>query len=282
MPDLSQRLALALDEDLGPGDLTTEACVGPTAMGRAELIAKQDVVVSGLSYARAAFEAAAKRYGAFVALHEDAVDGDRVSRGATIARVSGNLRAILVGERLALNLMMRASGIATHVRAVVDAVGPATFRVVDTRKTTPLWRDLEKAAVRHGGAGNHRFGLFDGVLIKDNHIAACGGVGEAIARARDAVHHLVRIEVEVTHLGQLDEALQAGADAVLLDNMDDATMAAAVRRVRETGRSIGIEASGNMTAERMRRIADLGLDLVSMGGLIHQARWADLSLNVTP
>lgn len=281
MPDLRQRLQLALEEDLGPGDLTTEACIPPTAIGRGVLLAKQDLIISGLSVARLAFEAAAQRVGGFVALHEDAADGDAVARGTTIARVSGNLRAILIGERLALNLLMRACGIATHVRAVVDAVGPATFRVVDTRKTTPLWRDLEKAAVRHGGGGNHRFGLFDGVLIKDNHVAAVGGVAEAVARARDAVHHLVRVEVEVTNLTQLDEALQAGADAILLDNMDDATLAAAVARVRGLGRDVLLEASGNMTAERMKRIAALGLDLVSMGGLIHQARWADLSLDVT-
>jgi nicotinate-nucleotide pyrophosphorylase (carboxylating) len=281
MPDLRQRLQLALEEDLGPGDLTTEACIPPAAIGRGVLLAKQDLVISGLSVARLAFEAAAQRVGGFVALHEDAADGDAVARGTTIARVSGNLRAILIGERLALNLLMRACGIATHVRAVVDAVGPATFRVVDTRKTTPLWRDLEKAAVRHGGGGNHRFGLFDGVLIKDNHVAGVGGVAEAVARARDAVHHLVRVEVEVTNLTQLDEALQAGADAILLDNMDDATLAAAVARVRGLGRDVLLEASGNMTAERMKRIAALGLDLVSMGGLIHQARWADLSLDVT-
>jgi nicotinate-nucleotide pyrophosphorylase (carboxylating) len=278
--DLKRRIELALDEDLGPGDLTTEATIPANAIGRGEIITKQPLVLSGLDAARAVFEVVGQRFGAYVAFQTLVADGARCADRQPVARITGNMRAILVGERLALNLLMRMSGIATHVRGVLDQVGPATFHVVDTRKTTPLWRDLEKAAVRHGGGRNHRFGLFDGVLIKDNHIAAVGGVGEAILRAREAVHHLVKIEVEVTALAQIDEALRAGADGLLLDNMDDATLAAAIELVRASGRSVFLEASGNMNAERLKRIAAHGLDLVSMGGLIHQARWADLSLDV--
>lgn len=279
--DLRSRIQLAVDEDLGPGDLTTEATVPAAAIGSGVLIAKQALVVSGLDAARMVFDVVGQRLGAYVSFQTTVADGASVADREVVARVHGNLRAVLIAERTALNLLMRMSGIATHVRATVDHVGPATFRVVDTRKTTPLWRDLEKAAVRHGGGGNHRFGLFDGILIKDNHVAAVGGVGEAILRAREAAHHLVKIECEVTTLEQLAEGLKAGADGFLLDNMDDATLAAAIEVVRSSGRDVFLEASGNMTGERMKRIAAFGLDYVSMGGLIHQARWADLSLDVT-
>lgn len=280
MRSLEERLALALEEDLGPGDLTTEATIPADQVGRGAIIAKQALTVSGLKAARAAFEVVGRRFGTYVSFQADAADGDRVEKGTTLARVAGNMRTILVGERLALNLLMRMSGIATHVGAALEHVGPATFVAVDTRKTTPLWRDLERAAVRHGGGRSHRFGLFDGVLIKDNHIAAVGGVGEAVARARESVHHLIKIEVEVDSLEQLDDAIAAKADVVLLDNMTDEQLAAAVARVREAAPQIVLEASGNMNAERMKRIAALGLDVVSVGGFIHQARWADISLDL--
>jgi nicotinate-nucleotide pyrophosphorylase (carboxylating) len=278
---LRDRLALALAEDLGPGDLTTDATVDPGRTGRAVLVAKQDVVVSGQAAAKLAFELAAAHYGAFVAYRIEVADGEAASAGATLATLSGDLRAILVGERLALNLLMRLCGVATHVRRILQDVGPTTFRAVDTRKTTPLWRDLEKAAVRHGGGHNHRFGLFDGVLVKDNHIAACGSVGEAVRRARAEVHHLVRVQCEVERLDQIPAALDAGADGLLLDNMDDATLAEAVDLVRGRWPHAFLEASGNMTAERLRRIAAFGLDVVSVGGFVHQATWADLSLRIT-
>lgn len=280
--NLRARLAAALAEDLGPGDLTTEACFDAKATGRGTIVAKETLVVSGLDAARLAFEAAAAHYGAFVVVTPLVADGDVAERGAVVARVHGSLRAMLVGERLALNLLMRMCGVATHVRRVLDEVGPTTFRAVDTRKTTPLWRDLEKAAVRHGGGHNHRFGLFDGVLLKDNHVAACGGVREAVARARAAVHHLVRVEVEVTRLDQLEDALDGGADGVLLDNMDDATIGAAVELVRTRWPHAFVEASGGMNAARMKALAAVGLDVVSVGGFVHQARWVDLSLEVEP
>lgn len=280
--ELRARLAAALTEDLGPGDLTTEACFDAKSTGRARIVAKERLVVSGLDAVRLAFEEAARHYGGFVVTQALVADGDVVEPGTTVATVHGQLRALLVGERLALNLLMRMSGVATHVASVLAEVGPTTFRAVDTRKTTPLWRDLEKAAVRHGGGHNHRFGLFDGVLLKDNHVAACGGVREAVARVRGTTHHLVRIEVEVTRLDQIAEALDGGADGVLLDNMDDATIAEAVRIVRAGWPHAFVEASGGMNAARMRALAAVGLDVVSIGGFVHRARWVDLSLELDP
>jgi nicotinate-nucleotide pyrophosphorylase (carboxylating) len=278
---LLDRVALALEEDLGPGDLTTEATVDAASISSAIIKAKEDLVLSGLDAVRAAFDAIGKRLGTFVSVQPAVADGTRVSAGTVVVKLHGNTRALLIGERTALNLLMRMSGIATHVARVREEVGPATFQIVDTRKTTPLWRDLEKAAVRHGGGANHRWGLFDGVLIKDNHIAAVGGVGEAVMRAREAVHHLVKIEVEVTSVDQIADAIRAGADGLLLDNMDDDTLTQAIETARALNPRVFLEASGNMNAVRMRRIAAFGLDFVSMGGLIHQARWADLSLDLT-
>lgn len=280
--DLRSRLSAALSEDLGPGDVTTEATIGAQVNGSAVIVAKQALVVSGQRFAKAAFEVASARLGTFVSYQPKVADGEMVEPGTVIAEAHGNLRAILVGERLALNLMMRACGIATHVRDVLAFVGPKTFRAVDTRKATPLWRDLEKEAVRNGGGANHRFGLFDGVLIKENHIAGAGGVEIAIERARAAVHHLLKIEVEVTTLEELETALNAGADAVLLDNMTDEQLQQAIAIVEKVKPGTMVEASGNMNAERMKRIAAFGLDVVSVGGFIHQARWADLSLRVKP
>jgi nicotinate-nucleotide pyrophosphorylase (carboxylating) len=211
-------------------------------------------------------------------------DGGEAAPGALVGRVEGALASLLTGERTALNFLMRLCGVATHTRSVVRAA--SGLRIVDTRKTTPLLRALEKDAVRHGGASNHRYALYDGVLIKDNHIVAAGGLSTAVARARSFAHHLLRIEVEVESLAELEEALAAGVDVVLLDNMDDETLRAAVA-LRDAHRAGGgqrvvLEASGNMTAGRISQIAGIGLDFVSMGGLIHQARWADLSMRIDP
>lgn len=267
--NLETLVRLTLEEDLGSGDVTTEACVDPEARGTARVIAKQPLVVCGQAAAAEVFRQLGGLWRALRA------DGDEVAPGALVGEVHGPLAVLLKGERAALNFLMRLSGIATHTRGVVAAAGG--LRVLDTRKTTPLHRALEKHAVRCGGAFNHRFGLYDGVLIKDNHIVAAGGVRTAIGRARAHAHHLLRVECEVETLGQLHEALDAGADAILLDNMDDATLAEAVRIT--AGRAL-LEASGNMTAERIARIRAIGVDCVSMGGLIHQARWADLSMRI--
>lgn len=275
--DLREIVRLALAEDVGPRDVTTEATVPADRRGAAAVRAKQDLVVAGHAAAAEVMRQVGAEYTVLVP------DGTAVEKGTVVATVRGPLRAVLTGERLALNFLMRLCGIATHTRQVVS-VAPS-LKVVDTRKTTPLLRHLEREAVRMGGGANHRFALYDGVLIKDNHIAAAGGISAAVADARAQCHHLLRIEIEVGDLHQLREALDAGVDAVLLDNMDDATLAQAVALARAwqaagSGRVL-LEASGNMTAERLPRIAALGIDLVSMGGLIHQATWADLSMKVT-
>lgn len=280
--DVTALLRAALAEDIGPGDLTTDACVPADAEGDAIILAKQDLVLCGQDLARQVFALLADSRGQTVRYEALVPDGALVADRTVVARLHGPLRLLLTGERTALNLLMKLSGIATNVRRYVEAAGPEGPRVVDTRKTTALWRDLEKMAVRVGGGRNHRHALYDGVLIKDNHLLAAGGVTPAIRAARAQAHHLLKIECEVTTLEQLDEAVAAGADALLLDNMDDATLAAAVQRARSLRPSVVLEASGNMSPERIARIRDLGLDLISAGGLIHQARWADLSLDVVP
>lgn len=274
--DLETLVRAALAEDVGPGDVTTTAVVDPARAGTARVIAKQRLVVSGQRAVAEVFRQVGATWSVVVP------DGVEVEPGTLVGRAEGRLATLLVGERCALNFLMHLCGIATHTRSVVNAA--SGLRVVDTRKTTPLLRGLEKEAVRHGGAANHRFSLFDGVLIKDNHIVAAGGITAAVHRARAHAHHLLRIEVEVESLDELAEALAAGADVVLLDNMDDATLRKAVA-ARDAHAASGhgrvvLEASGNMTAERIARIADIGLDFVSMGGLIHQSRWADLSMRI--
>ncbi|MCK6506074.1 carboxylating nicotinate-nucleotide diphosphorylase [Myxococcota bacterium] len=270
---LSELVRLALLEDVGAADVTTEATVPAGLGGAATIRAKQHLVVCGHEAAAEVFRQVGATY------RPRAEEGVLVPPGTLVAEVEGPLRALLTGERLALNFLMRLCGIATHTRKAVSAA--PGLKVVDTRKTTPLHRALERRAVRIGGGGNHRFALYDGVLIKDNHIAAAGGITAAFQRARAAAHHLLRIEIEVETLSQVEEALAAGADALLLDNMDDATLAAAVRLARAAPRPVLLEASGNMTAARLPVVAATGVDMVSMGGLIHQAPWADLSMKIS-
>jgi len=264
--ELSALVAAALAEDIGPGDITTDACVEPSAVATARIVAKQSLVLSGQLPARETFQQMGAVYAPI------AEDGARLMAGAEVAQVAGPARALLSGERTALNFLMHLSGVATHTAAVVEAAGG--MRVVDTRKTTPLHRHLEKAAVRHGGGENHRIGLYDAVLIKENHISAAGSLQQALIRAKAACDGRF-VQVEVETLPQLQEAIAAGADGVLLDNMDDETLRQAVGLAG--GRAL-LEASGNMTAERIARLSDSGLDRISMGGLTHQAQWVDLSM----
>ena len=264
---LQELVRLALEEDVGPGDRTTEACVPADAVGAARIVAKSTLVVCGHIEATEVFRQMGVSYEAEVA------EGERVQPGTVVARITGSARAMLTGERLALNFLMKLCGIATHTRSVVE--GAKGLRVVDTRKTSPLLRAPERRAVRIGGGSNHRFALYDGILIKDNHISAAGGITAAVQAARQAAHHLLRIEVEVEDADQAAEAIDAGADVVLLDNMTDEQMASIVDAHR--GRCL-FEASGNLDAERIARLPALGIDVASMGGLIHQARWADLSM----
>jgi nicotinate-nucleotide pyrophosphorylase (carboxylating) len=263
----------ALAEDLGrAGDITSLACIDAEARLSARFVSRQAGVVAGLACARLAIHALdpAARFTPVAA------DGDAVLPGAVLASVEANARALLSAERVALNLLGRLSGVATLTRAYVDAVAGTGAAIVDTRKTTPGLRALEKYAVRCGGGVNHRFGLDDAILIKDNHVAACGGVGEAIARARAAAGHLVKIEAEVDGLAQLDEALTAGPDVIMLDNFSLGDLRAAVARAK--GRVV-LEASGGVSLATVRAIAETGVDVISVGALTHSAPVLDIGLD---
>jgi nicotinate-nucleotide pyrophosphorylase (carboxylating) len=272
---LDRMIDLALDEDLGAaGDVTTDALVDPEAEGRAELWAKEEMVLSGLH----AFARVFERFDQRVEVTLDDEDGEWILRKRRVARLFGPLRSLLICERTALNIVQRMSGIATMAARAAEQVKGTKLKVLDTRKTSPGLRALSKAAVRHGGAYNHRFGLFDGVLIKDNHIAAVGGsVREALKRAHARAPRLTKIEIEVSRLEQLDEAIEGGAQVVLLDNMNDAQITQAVKRAR--GR-VELEVSGGVTVERLAALAKLGVDFVSLGALTHSARAMDLSLEI--
>lgn len=263
-----------LAEDLGlAGDVTTTAAIDAAARGTAEILARQAGTIAGLEVALAVFPS----LDANVTSRPEAADGDQVGAGTVLARIHGPTRALLTGERAALNLLGHASGIATATRAAVAAVAGTSARVIDTRKTTPGLRALEKHAVRCGGGHNHRFGLFDAVMLKDNHLVAAGGIAAAVAAVRARVGHTVHVEVEVDHLEQVQEALAAGADSILLDNLGDDELAAAVALV--AGRAV-TEASGGITPERAAAVARTGVDLISLGWLTHSAPRLDVALDL--
>ncbi|MBI5327186.1 MAG: carboxylating nicotinate-nucleotide diphosphorylase [Deltaproteobacteria bacterium] len=263
----------ALLEDVGSGDITTMAVVDRNVEGSAEIIAKEDMVVAGALIAEAVFKTidAKIEFKAFVK------DGDRVKKGKIIAAVSGRLSAIFIGERVALNFLQRLSGIATLTSRFVNNVKGLKVKILDTRKTTPGLRILEKYAVRMGGGFNHRFGLCDGVLIKDNHIAAVGRIAEAVCRAREKAPKNMLIEVEVKNMTEVKEAIIAGADVIMLDNMKPSVMKQAVKTI---GKAALIEASGGVNLKNIRAIAKTGVDFISVGALTHSARAVDISLEV--
>lgn len=266
----------ALAEDLGDaGDITTNATIAATATSRAVIAARKAGTIAGLEVARQVFALV----GEGVVVADRAADGDRVRPGAVLLELSGSTRAILSGERVALNFLGRLSGIATATAEIVGAVAHTKARICCTRKTTPGLRALEKYAVRCGGGINHRFGLYDAILIKDNHVAAAGGVAKAVEAARRAAGHMVKIEVEVDLLAQLDEALGAGADVIMLDNMTPAELKAAVARV--AGRAV-LEASGSVTRATAPAIAETGVDLISVGWITHSAPSLDVGLDFLP
>lgn len=270
---LRELVRAALREDVGPGDVTTESVVLPQTMGQATMVVKAQGVIAGLEVAATTFREVDERT-IFTARYKD---GTEVSPGTTVAQVYGPVQALLTGERVALNFVQRLSGIATQTRAYVRAIAGTSARIVDTRKTTPGLRMLEKYAVRVGGGFNHRFGLYDAVLIKDNHIAAAGGLTAAVQRARAALPHTMKVEVETETLEQVEEALAAGADIILLDNMSPALLRQAVALI--DGRAI-TEASGGVTLETVAEIAATGVDLISVGALTHSVKALDVSLEL--
>jgi len=264
----------ALLEDVGHGgDLTTDAIVEPQRVAKAQIAARASGVVAGLDIALLAFRLLDERLRADVRVR----DGERVAPGDVVAQIEGSARAILTAERTALNLLCRLAGIATATRVMVELVSGTDAKIVDTRKTTPGLRSLERYAVACGGGVNHRFGLDDGVLIKDNHLVLAGSIRAAVAAARARVGHMVKVEVEVDTLEQLREALAEPIDAVLLDNMTADRLAEAVRIV---DRRVLTEASGGVTKENVVQIARSGVDLISVGWLTHSAPALDLSLEM--
>jgi len=273
MDEIDRMIEAALVEDIGTGDITSNLVIDSDARGKGIIRAKSDLVLAGIETARRTFLAA----DADIRFDALSSDGERLSSGAAIANVEGRLRSMLAAERTALNFLQRASGIATLTARYVEKVRGTKAKILDTRKTAPGLRALDKAAVRAGGGVNHRTGLFDEILIKDNHIAAAGGVGEAVGRAKTDKPDSVKIEVEVGNLEELDEAVEAGVDIVMLDNMDIDDIAKAVERV--AGR-IKIEASGNVTLESVADIARAGVDFISVGALTHSAPAADISMYI--
>lgn len=276
MPSLVVEPAVrrALEEDLGrAGDVTTDYVVPAEATARARIAARAPGVVAGLDAARTAF----RLVDASLLIAVENADGARLETGDTICHIDGRARSILTAERVALNFLGHMSGIATATRGMADLIAHTKARVTCTRKTTPGLRAFEKHAVRAGGGANHRFGLDDGILIKDNHIAVAGGVGPAIAAARAQAGHMLKIEVEVDTLDQLAEALDAGAEAVLLDNMPPPVLREAVAMA--AGRAV-LEASGGIAPETIAAVAETGVDLVSAGWLTHSAPSLDLGLDI--
>jgi len=269
----------ALSEDIGPGDITTSLLIAEDQIAEGFITAEEDVIAAGILVAEEVFKT----------LDPDAVfetlarDGESISAGTKIIRVQGKAKALLTGERVALNFLQRLSGIATLSRRDAEAVKGLPVRIVDTRKTTPGLRILEKYAVRIGGCRNHRFGLFDGILIKENHIALTSGVGVATNIVRDKSPHTIKVEVEVKNLEEVREAAEAGADIIMLDNMDIPMMREAVGIIRNyKDKEIMIEASGGMGLDNVRNAALTGVDLISVGALTHSSSWVNISMDIFP
>ena len=269
--DVETFLAMALAEDMGAGDITSSAVVPERATARFVFQTRQDIVVAGLELLPILFALIDRQ----VIVNLDSEDGVKMNAGRRLATIEGNARSLLVGERLALNLLQHLSGIATLTRSYVDAVAGTNAKICDTRKTIPGLRMLQKYAVKAGGGINHRMGLYDGILIKDNHLALAGGITKAVNAAKAT--STLPVQVECDTLAQLDEAIMAGANAVLLDNMDIATIKEAVARAKK--KNIATEASGNVTLETVRAIANTGVDRISIGRLTHSAPAVDIGLD---
>ena len=275
MNSIQHLIEIALKEDIGSGDITTDNLIDPQLKGKGLIIAKESLVVAGLNVAKQVFQYLDSE----VIFKSEYDDGDFLKKGDILVHVEGRLRALLSGERTALNFLQHLSGISTLVRSYVNEISDKNIRLVDTRKTTPGLRGLEKYAVRVGGAYNHRIGLYDGVLIKDNHIAAFGGIKKAIDHIRSQVSHLLKIEVEVSDLDQVKEALESKADVIMLDNMT-------IKQIKEATAFIDnraiVELSGGITKSDLKSLSDTGVDIISVGALTHSARCVDISMQISP
>ncbi|MNO23076.1 putative nicotinate-nucleotide pyrophosphorylase [carboxylating] [compost metagenome] len=271
-----ESIKLWLEEDIGSGDITTAVTVPQGHESKGIIHAKEAGIVAGIEVAQLVFQVVDQSL-SFTPLVKD---GDSVAKGTVLAVVEGSTHSVLTGERLALNLLQRLSGIATRTHAFVHALGGLPVRLVDTRKTTPGHRLLEKYAVRVGGGSNHRFGLYDAVMIKDNHIKGSGGIAQAVSRARASIPHTMKIEVETESLQQVEEALSAGADIIMLDNMEPGLMKQAVSHIKEKAAHVIVEASGNVSLQTIRTIAESGVDVISVGRLTYSFESLDISLDL--
>lgn len=274
--ELKQQIRSWLAEDIGSGDITTETTIPAQSQAKAIIHMKEDGIIAGIPIAKLVFEVvdASLEFKALVQ------DGDAVKKGTVIIEVEGSTRSLLTGERLALNLMQRLSGIATKTHQYVQALNGLPTRLVDTRKTTPGHRMLEKYAVRIGGGHNHRFGLYDAVMIKDNHIKGAGSITAAVQSARQAIPHTMKIEVETESMEQIEEALASGADIIMLDNMNTAAMKQAVAYIKAQSPHVIVEASGGITLETIYEKASAGVDVISVGALTYSTQALDISLDL--
>lgn len=268
---LEKLIDLAIAEDIADGDISSNAIIPQSEGAAATMVMKADGIISGMEVARRVFE----RFEA-VTWTPYVSDGDSVKRGQVILRVEGSYRALLQAERLALNFLQRMSGIATMTARYAEALKGTAVRLLDTRKTAPGMRITDKMAVRHGGGHNHRMGLYDMIMLKDNHIKVAGGIPQAIEAARRALPLSIKLEVETSNLAEVEEAVRYGADIIMLDNMDNDTMCEAVRLIASRART---EASGNMTLERLQSVAETGVDYISVGALTHSVTAMDISMN---
>ncbi|MGL5683818.1 MAG: carboxylating nicotinate-nucleotide diphosphorylase [Marinifilaceae bacterium] len=270
---INKLIDLAIAEDIANGDITTNSIISAQAKAVAEMTMKADGVVSGLEIARMVFE----RFQKDIVWDAKVKDGDHVKRGDVILRIEASYRTLLLGERMALNILQRMSGIATETAHYVKELNNTHTQLLDTRKTAPGLRILDKMAVKDGGATNHRMGLYDMAMIKDNHIKVAGGITNAIHQVRAAIAPEIKIEVETTNLDEVREALREGADIIMLDNMDNATMTEAVKIIDGKAKT---EASGNMSIPRLKEVAATGVDYISVGALTHSVTALDISMNI--
>ena len=273
---IDKLIDLALEEDINTGDVTTESIIPESMNAVATMTAKQEGVISGLEVVKKVFD----RFQNDIVFIPYFKDGDFVQKGDVILRVEASYPTLLRGERLSLNIFQRMCGIATETGKYVKELAGTSTQLLDTRKTAPGLRVLDKLAVKHGGGTNHRMGLYDMAMIKDNHIKMAGGITKAVEQVRSHIPATIKVEVETTNLAEVDEAIAAGADIIMLDNMDNATMAKAVEVIRASGKGIKTEASGNMSIPRLKEVAATGVDFISVGALTHTVKAMDISMNI--
>lgn len=273
---INKLLDLGIEEDINTGDITTESIIPASTNGVATMTAKQDGVISGLDIVKMVFD----RFQDNVVFTPYFKDGDQVKKGDVILKIEATYPTLLRGERLSLNLFQRMSGIATETAKYVNELKGTSTELLDTRKTAPGLRVLDKMAVKHGGGTNHRMGLYDMAMIKDNHIKMAGGIAKAVEQVRSRIDAGIKIEVETTNIDEVHQAINAGADIIMLDNMDTPTMAQAVAIINASGKGIKTEASGNMNIARLKEVASTGVNYISVGALTHTVKGMDISMNI--